>query len=101
MGGLAGLTGPLVILFYLAATPSGQCGRAPSFSLRLGCRAGGKPPAGDHCAIVLAACLGVPYLLATALGQAAFRPGREGLYRNVAYAVIGVAILTGLPLWGS
>jgi len=106
MGGLAGLTGPLVILFYLAGTAPSRTVRANTILFlaaldvvlvaNLAMRGEITAPI-----LVLAACLGVPYLLATALGQAAFRPGREGLYRNVAYAVIGVAILTGLPLWGS
>ena len=41
----------------------------------------------------------VPYGLGTRIGQAMFRPSAEGLYRWTAYAIIGAAILLGLPIW--
>jgi hypothetical protein len=35
----------------------------------------------------------------TRIGQALIDPARKGLYRHVAYVMIGAAILLGLPLW--
>jgi hypothetical protein len=50
-------------------------------------------------AVWLAVLLGVPYLITTLIGQALFDPMRERLYRYAAFAMIGLAVLTGLPLW--
>jgi hypothetical protein len=41
----------------------------------------------------------VPYFLTALIGQALFDPRHERLYRWAAYAVIGLAVLSGLPLW--
>jgi hypothetical protein len=37
--------------------------------------------------------------VATLTGQRLFTPAREGLYRRLAYGVIGAAVLYGLPVW--
>lgn len=104
MGGMTGMTGPMVILFYLAGQAGVQAVRANTilflaaldvvivanllFSGTVGWQT-----------VWLAALLGVPYLITTLIGQALFDPTRERLYRYVAFTVIGLAVLTGLPLW--
>jgi len=47
----------------------------------------------------LALILAVPYFTTTMIGQSLFDPQRERLYRWAAYGVIGLAVLTGLPIW--
>ena len=49
--------------------------------------------------IGLAAALALPYLVTSLIGQALFDPRHERLYRWLAYAVIGLAVITGLPIW--
>ena len=41
----------------------------------------------------------MPYFTTTMIGQSPFDPHRERLYRWAAYGVIGLAVLTGLPIW--
>jgi uncharacterized membrane protein YfcA len=48
---------------------------------------------------LLALVLAVPYFITSLIGQALFDPRHERLYRWAAYAVIGLAVLSGLPLW--
>jgi hypothetical protein len=50
-------------------------------------------------ALVLGLVLAVPYLLSNVVGGALFRPGRERLFRVVAYAIIAGSALSGLPVW--
>lgn len=104
MGGLTGLTGPLVILFYLAGDRAAAAVRANTILYLaaldvvivglLGVQ--GRLGAAT---LVLAGLLALPYLAATLLGQRLFTPARAALYRKAAYAVIGGAVVTGLPLW--
>ncbi|MEB8388078.1 sulfite exporter TauE/SafE family protein [Rhodobacteraceae bacterium KMM 6894] len=104
MGGMTGLTGPMVILFYLAGQAAVQTVRANTIvflaaldvvivaNLFLRGTVGWQ-------AVWLAVLLGVPYLITTLIGQALFDPTQERLYRYAAFAMIGMAVLTGLPLW--
>lgn len=41
-----------------------------------------------------------PYAIGGLIGVQLFRPGGAGLYRVVAYILIGVAGVAGLPIWG-
>jgi uncharacterized membrane protein YfcA len=104
IGGLTGLTGPAVILFYLAGQNAAQAVRANTIlflamldvvvianlllrgSIGLG-------------TLVLAVLLSVPYFLTSLAGQALFDPRHERAYRAAAYGVIGLALVTGLPIW--
>jgi len=49
--------------------------------------------------ILLGGVLLVPYGVASWIGQMLFDPDRQGLYRAIAYAIIGAAILLGLPIY--
>lgn len=104
LGGTTGLTGPPVILFYLASTLGAVAVRANTIlflalldigiviNLVLQGRLG-------WAILPLSALLAVPYGTGIAAGQRLFHPGRETAYRRLAYGVIGGAILVGLPLF--
>jgi hypothetical protein len=104
LGGTTGLTGPPVILFYLASTRPAAIMRANTILflalLDLGIVAN-MAVRGliDWAVIPLTAALALPYGAGITVGQGLFRPDLEGLYRRIAYLVIAVAILTGLPLF--
>ncbi|SLN15415.1 Sulfite exporter TauE/SafE [Roseovarius albus] len=105
VGGLTGLTGPIVIMFYLAGQGAVKTIRANTILflaaldivIVANLLLSGTIELGT---LVLAIVLAVPYFTTTLIGQAAFDPSQEKFYRWAAYAVIGVAVLTGLPLWG-
>ncbi|WP_306115174.1 MULTISPECIES: sulfite exporter TauE/SafE family protein [unclassified Roseovarius] len=104
VGGMTGLTGPVVILFYLAGQSVAQRVRANTIlflaaldvvlvaNLLFGRVIGWGE-------VALAITLAVPYFTTTMIGQALFDPKHERLYRWVAYGVIGLAVVSGLPLW--
>lgn len=104
IGGLTGLTGPVVILFYLAGQSAAQRVRANTIlflaaldvvivvNLLLQGRV-------EWPLFLLALILAVPYFITSLIGQALFDPRHERLYRWAAYGVIGLAVLSGLPLW--
>lgn len=104
VGGLTGLTGPVIILFYLAGRSAVQLVRANTILFlaaldvvivaNLLIRGSVVPGT-----VLVAALLAVPYFFTTLLGQAMFDPRRERLYRWAAYGVIALAVITGLPLW--
>lgn len=104
LGGMTGLTGPPVILFYLSGPGSVTTIRANTMLflsvLDLGIVANlfARGLVTSQ-AIWLGFLLSVPYFISVAIGQALFHPKRERAYRRVAYSVIGLAILTGLPLF--
>ena len=103
-GGLTGLTGPAVILFYLSGVKRVEVVRANTIlflaALDVVIVANlmwrGMT---DWRLFVLAGALAVPYFVTTMIGQAMFDPRHEKVYRTAAYAVIALAVLTGLPLW--
>ena len=104
IGGLTGLTGPAVILFYLAGQSAARTVRANTILFlaaldvvivaNLVLRG-----AVDAGLIALALVLAIPYVITSLIGQALFDPRHERLYRLVAYAVIALAVLSGLPIW--
>ena len=103
-GGLAGVPGPPVILLYMASSlPVAQV-RANNMLFLLGFDAmflfvlwvsgqGALPP------FVLGLCLAIPNALGSLVGQAIFDPARADMYRYVAYAIVAVSAVLGLPLW--
>ncbi len=104
LGGAAGLPGPPVILLYMARPLPASVIRANTMLfliladilmisvLGLNGLLGWQP-------ILLGLCLVPVYLGAVALGSALFDPGRERLYRVVAYGIIAVSAVSGLPVW--
>ncbi|PVA09793.1 hypothetical protein DC366_11775 [Pelagivirga sediminicola] len=104
MGGMTGLTGPVVVLFYLAARQSARTVRANTILflgaldlaivVNLGLRG-----FDDFSILWLGAILAVPYFIAMMVGQALFHPEHERLYRRAALGVIALSVLVGLPVW--
>ncbi|MES0823964.1 sulfite exporter TauE/SafE family protein [Ruegeria sp. SCP11] len=105
LGGVAGLPGPAVILFYMSRPVPVEVIRATillflfAFDfLLLGYLTGmGRI---TWSATALGFVLAVPNLVGNWLGGWLFRPDREKLYRAAAYLAIALAALSGLPLWG-
>ncbi|MBE0452201.1 sulfite exporter TauE/SafE family protein [Roseovarius autotrophicus] len=104
IGGLTGLTGPVVILFYLAGQAMVQTVRANTILFLAALDAvivvnlllrG----AVEGAVFLLALTLAVPYVLMSLIGQRLFDPRLERLYRWAAYGIIALAVLSGLPLW--
>ena len=104
LGGTTGLTGPPVILFYLAGSHGVARVRANTIlflaALDIGIIANllARGLVG-WAALGLAGALALPYGAGLVIGTRLFRPGREAAYRGLAYAVIGLAIVSGLPLF--
>ncbi|WP_435659659.1 TSUP family transporter [Leisingera caerulea] len=104
VGGMTGLTGPVIIVFYLANVRDVARVRANTIvflaaldvviavNLIFGGMASLK-------AFILAALLGVPYVITTLTGKALFDPKLEKLYRFASYSVIGLAVLSSLPVF--
>jgi uncharacterized membrane protein YfcA len=106
IGGMTGLTGPAVILFYLAGQSAAQAVRANTILflaaldvvIVVNLLVQG---AVDWALVALALVLAVPYVMTSLIGQGLFDPRHERLYRWVAYAVIALAVLSGLPIWNN
>ena len=106
IGGMTGLTGPVVIMFYLAGQSVAQRVRANTilFLAALDVVIAGNLLLRGSVGVVevtLALVLAVPYFITTMIGQSLFDPKYERLYRWAAYSVIGLSVLTGLPIWGA
>ena len=105
LGGVAGLPGPAVILFYMSRPLPVAVIRATILLflfvfdfLIFGYLAGmGRVTVST---IAMGLLLAVPNVAGNWLGGWMFRPEREKLYRMTAYLVIASAALSGLPLWG-
>ena len=104
LGGMTGLTGPVMILFNLAGGRSAATMRANMIlflaaldvALVVALAVSGQV---TWPVVVMSGVLCIPFLLTLTLGQALFRPELERLYRGVAYGVIALAVLSGLPLF--
>ena len=106
LGGSVGIPGPPVIMIYMASTLPISAVRANNTLYLI---------LADVILLVVflikglfvpgVAALGLllvlPYLLGNWVGARAFMPGQEVLYRRVAYLIIAVSALYGLPLWGN
>lgn len=104
VGGLTGLTGPVVILFYLSGQAVAQSVRANTilFLAALDVALLGNLLLRGEVTLALLALaliLALPYATTSLIGQALFDPARERLYRWSAYGVIALAVVSGLPLW--
>ncbi|MEQ8876967.1 MAG: sulfite exporter TauE/SafE family protein [Phycisphaerales bacterium] len=106
IGGMTGLTGPVVILFYLAGQAVAQSVRANTILFLAALDVVILTTLfvkGDVTLyiVLMAAILSLPYAATTMLGQALFDPKHERLYRWAAYAVIALAVVSGLPVWNN
>lgn len=104
IGGMTGLTGPVVIMFYLAGQVTAQSVRANTilFLAILDVVVLGNLLLGGSVAWstgALALMLAVPYFVTSLIGQSLFDPTYERSYRWAAYGMIGLALLSGLPIW--
>lgn len=104
LGGMTGLTGPAVVLFYLAGQAVAQSVRANTILFLAALDVVLIANLVWQGAVTLdlllfAAILAIPYALTTLLGQRLFHPDYEKSYRNVAYTVVALAVISGLPVW--
>jgi hypothetical protein len=104
-GGSAGMPGPPVILIYLAS-------RSPPKIIRANLLL--YATFGDALIFVLCSLFFnisslvfifgiiaiIPFAIGVGLGSKVFNPKREGIFRAVAYIVIGFSAIYGLPIWG-
>ena len=104
MSGFAGIAGPPVILLYMASQRPAAVIRANFLLYLLGIdlllfvmlAATGQVV---WSVLVLGLLAGVPNIIANIIGARLFDPGRERLFRAVAYIVIAASAILGLPLW--
>jgi uncharacterized membrane protein YfcA len=104
LGGLTGLTGPVVVAFYLSNARSVQSVRANvilflaalDIALLTGLCVSGNVSAR---LIWIAGFLSLPYVLSTLIGQSLFHPKHEQLYRKLSYVVVALAATSGLPIF--
>lgn len=103
-GGFGGLPGPPVIMFYMASPHGPKVIRANNMLFLLGF---------DVAMLVCFALMGkmsvstvavgilliAPIMLGNMLGAYFFDPAKEKLYRYIAYVVIAISALNGLPLF--
>ena len=104
-GGATGAPGPPIILLYLSGPIARQSsGRTTCCSLS--CSTWLSSPCWPRSVIskpepiMIGVVLTLPYAFAGWLGQMIFDPQRERFYRNIAYAIIALSALIGLPVFG-
>jgi len=103
VGGMTGLTGPVVIIFYLANARSAAAVRANMIVflaalnvvlvINLALFGHGRAET-----LWIAVVMTPPYLATTLIGQALFDPRHEKAYRLVAYSVVALALVSSLPI---
>lgn len=104
LAGCVGLPGPPVIMLYMASRQLPQVIRANTMLYLLAAETVMLSVLALFGHLVWAA-LGigllatVPYLLANVIGAAIFRPEMERVYRVVAYMIIAISALSGLPVF--
>lgn len=103
-GGSTGLNGPPVILFQLGGQDSAERSRANTIVLLTTTGFLVLPflwlQGGVEGRWVIVGLGLVPiYALAGYTGRRLFNPDRVGLYRAVAYVIVAVAAIAGLPVW--
>ena len=105
LGGVSGMPGPPVILFYMASAHSAAVIRANNMlyliisdvALFVALLTQGYM---DTKMLAVGAILTLPYMLANVVGAAIFKLGAERTYRVAAYVIIGASAIRGLPIWG-
>ena len=102
-GGIAGVPGPPVILFYMASTHPVKVIRANNLLFLFGFDIFALfflsiASALKIYAVVLGLILAIPMGLGNVIGAVLFNPDQEKLYRKIAFCIITLSALTGLPL---
>ncbi len=105
LGGSTGLNGPVLVLFQLSGSDSAERSRANTIVVLTLSGLALLPVMALQGVLareaVLAGLALVPiYALGGWIGRRLFDPGRAGLYRSVAYVIVGAAAILGLPVWG-
>ncbi len=103
-GGFLGMPGPPVIFFYLSGPYRAAVVRATMLLLLLAfdilflftITVTGQITAE---AIVLGLAMAVPIMIGNILGARVFDPDRDGLYRKLAFCIIAISAVQGLPLF--
>lgn len=106
LGGVAGIPGPPVIFIYMASPHPAQVIRANMTLFLLAydwlmLSVLGLAGRLNGALILTGAALILPYMAGNLFGAALFDPGRERLFRRVAYALIAATAISGLPIWGT
>ncbi len=104
LAGATGLAGPPVIMLYMASSHPAKVIRANLLLYLLGVDilmmvvlwAMGQM---ELTSLTLGFVLAVPYLVGNVIGGLLFQPGREKIYRTVAYLLIAASAVSGLPLF--
>lgn len=104
IGGMAGLPGPPVILFYLSRPLPVPVIRATIllFLMAYDLMLMGVMAAFGRLVLpmaLLGLALAVPNMLGNLIGAALFQPRYERYYRAAAYSLIAIAALSALPVW--
>lgn len=102
--GIAGIAGPPVIMLYMASRLPIAIIRANFLLYLLAVDALlfallWSAGAMNWAIVALGLIFGLPNILANYLGGLLFNPGAERVFRVVAYIVIGISAIVGLPLW--
>lgn len=105
LGGVSGIPGPPVILFYMASPHPPAVIRANNtlYLLLSEVALFAALAMQGYLApemLVLGAILILPYMLANFVGTAIFSPEAERTYRVAAYVIIAASAIRGLPIWG-
>ena len=104
-GGATGLNGPVVILFNMSGGMSAEQVRGNTAVFLTISSLTFLPQLWAQgvlslSTVVLGLLLLPAYGLGTWAGAQLFRPGREVVYRAMAYMIIAAAGVAGLPIWG-
>lgn len=105
LGGISGVPGPPVIMIYMASENRPSVIRANNMLYLFGFDllmvfvflVRGLltiPP------LIIGLVAAVPYLLGNIVGKKIFNPEKEKIYRTVAYLIIAISAIRGLPIWG-
>jgi len=103
-GGLGGVPGPPVILFYMASTLPVSVVRANMmlflfFTDILIISVVGIRGELYITPLIIGLMMAVPNGIGNLIGAAIFNPDKAGIYKAVAYMVIAASAILGLPIW--
>lgn len=104
LGGISGIAGPPVILLYMASASEARTVRANTLLYLILTDIVFLPILAifgrlEASSLLIGVTMMVPGVLGNMAGAALFRPGYERTYRTVAYGVILLSALSGLPVW--